>query len=281
MLLKAGEAGVDAPLPRPNIAYRGGNANEIIYNRNPSHARFCVMSRWFRLYDEMLDDPKAQRLPPQDFKVWINLLCLASRNDGKLPCVSDIAFALRITENDAVTMVERLCIAGLIDKRNGGPDGFRYAPHGWDKRQYKSDNSADRVKKHREKRNDECNVSCNVTETPPETDTEADTETEISMSETSVSDADDDKFDAKDVVDFWNETAATLGKPRVRDLTPERRQLLKARMSQYSIDDFVTVFNNIKLSPFLRGDAGWRGCTFDWVFKKSNFQKILEGNYND
>lgn len=26
------------------------------------------MSRWFRMYDELLDDPKAQRLPPVDFK---------------------------------------------------------------------------------------------------------------------------------------------------------------------------------------------------------------------
>jgi uncharacterized protein YdaU (DUF1376 family) len=100
------------------------------------------------------------------------------------------------------------------------------------------------------------------------------------MSETPVSD-DGEKFDSKDVVEVWNDTAAKLGKPKVRDLTPERRQLLKARMSQYALEDFVSVFNNIKSSPFLRGDHGWRGCTFDWVFKKGNFQKILEGNYND
>jgi hypothetical protein len=119
----------------------------------------------------------------------------------------------------------------------------------------------------------------------PEREAEVETETDIihsneCMPETDVSD-DDEKLDPKHVVDFWNQTAVTLGKPKVRDLTPERRQLLKARMSQYSIDDFVVVFDNIKTSPFLRGDNGWRGCTFDWVFKKANFQKILEGNYND
>jgi hypothetical protein len=119
----------------------------------------------------------------------------------------------------------------------------------------------------------------------PEREAEGETETDIihsneCMPETDVSD-DDEKLDPKHVVDFWNQTAVTLGKPKVRDLTPERRQLLKARMSQYSIDDFVVVFDNIKTSPFLRGDNGWRGCTFDWVFKKANFQKILEGNYND
>jgi len=100
------------------------------------------------------------------------------------------------------------------------------------------------------------------------------------MSETPVSDEEDDKFNPRHVMEFWNQTAQHLGKPKIRDLTPERRQLLKARIEQYSIDDFVTVFENIKTSPFLRGDNGWRGCTFDWVFKKGNFQKILEGNYN-
>ena len=99
------------------------------------------------------------------------------------------------------------------------------------------------------------------------------------MSETPVSD-DGEKFDPKDIVEVWNDTAVKLGKPKVRDLTPERRQLLKARMSQYALEDFVSVFNSIERSPFLRGDTGWRGCTFDWVFKKANFQKILEGNYN-
>ena len=99
------------------------------------------------------------------------------------------------------------------------------------------------------------------------------------MSETPVSDADDD-IDVKDVMHEWNDIAANLGKPKVRDLTPERRKLLKARLAQYKIEDFVTVFDKIERSAFLRGDTGWSGCTFDWVFKKGNFQKILEGNYD-
>lgn len=99
------------------------------------------------------------------------------------------------------------------------------------------------------------------------------------MSETPVSD--EPSLKVQDVVEVWNEMAEKLGKPKVRDLTPERRNLLKARMAQYKLEDFVQVFNNIERSPFLRGEGGWRGCTFDWVFKKGNFQKILEGNYND
>lgn len=82
------------------------------------------------------------------------------------------------------------------------------------------------------------------------------------------------------IVEKWNELAPTMGKPKVRDITPERRRLLKARIAQYSIDDFVTVFGNIRGSPFLRGDTGKQFCTFDWAMKKANFQKIIEGNYN-
>jgi len=79
------------------------------------------------------------------------------------------------------------------------------------------------------------------------------------------------------VVEIWNETAPRIGKPSVRDITPERRQLLKARIGQYALEDFQSVFGKIERSAFL---SGWRGCGFDWVFKKANFQKILEGNYD-
>ena len=245
------------------------------------------MSRWFRMYDELLDDPKAQRLPPVDFKAWVNLLCLASRHDGKLPCIADVAFSLRLSENDVVTVLERLSIAGLIDKHNGGVDGFFYAPHGWEKRQYKSDSSAERVKRHRASK---CNVTETVTEPPPETETETETETDILEPKGSCGsgeppaaseDENQDVLKPEHIVEHFNELAAELGKPQIRKLTPERRTLLKARIAGYSLDEFREVFGNIRRSAFLRGDTGWKGCTFDWIFKKANFQKILEGNYNE
>lgn len=94
-------------------------------------------------------------------------------------------------------------------------------------------------------------------------------------------DEEGDKLLPKHVVEKWNEIAPTIGKPCVRDLTPERRQNLKARIAQYAIEDFLQVFDNISNSPFLRGDTGKNFCNFDWAMKKANFQKILEGNYNN
>lgn len=81
------------------------------------------------------------------------------------------------------------------------------------------------------------------------------------------------------VVEYWNRLASKLGKPQVRALTPERRVKLRARIAGYTLEEFREVMGNIERSPFLRGDRGWQGCTFDWVTKKANFQKVLEGNY--
>lgn len=123
------------------------------------------MSRWFRFYAEALDDPKVQKLDGDTFKAWVNLLCLTTKNGGVLPAIDDIAFALRIDANGARTLVERLLNATLIDKLNGGMNGCRYAPHGWHKRQYKSDTSTERVKRFRER-------SKPTEETAPDTESE-------------------------------------------------------------------------------------------------------------
>lgn len=81
----------------------------------------------------------------------------------------------------------------------------------------------------------------------------------------------------KHFVEVWNALAARLGKPAIRSLTPERRQKLTARLAEYSVDDFRQVLANIEKSEFLRRG---RFLTFDWIIGKSNFLKVLEGNYN-
>ena len=81
-----------------------------------------------------------------------------------------------------------------------------------------------------------------------------------------------------DVVEYWNEVADRIGKPKVLRLNDTRKQMVKTRIKQNSIDDFLLVFRNIERSSFLRN---WKAMGFDWVFKAGNFQKILEGNYND
>lgn len=126
------------------------------------------MSRWFRFYDGVLDDPKVQRLPDAIFKTWVNLLCFASRNDGKI-IIQDVAFALRLTEEEAESRIKYLIDVRLLEEAS---DGLQ--PHNWDGRQFKSDDSSERVKKHRMKQAEAvtCNVSTPLQVTSPDTDTE-------------------------------------------------------------------------------------------------------------
>lgn len=105
------------------------------------------MSRWFRLYDDLVGDPKVQRLPPVTFKHLINLWCIASKSGGILPDFDQIAYMLRVTRCKVDVIIDQLAEAGLIDKTEVG-----LTPHNWPSRQYQSDSSAERVRRHREKR---------------------------------------------------------------------------------------------------------------------------------
>jgi len=121
------------------------------------------MSRWFRMYADVLDDPKVQRLAPGLFKAWVNLLCLASRHDGQLPAMEDIAFALRLDENVTRDIIRDLLKCGLLEECDG------LSPHNWRGRQFKSDadeTATERKRKQRERDK----VKENGPVTPPVTD---------------------------------------------------------------------------------------------------------------
>lgn len=106
------------------------------------------MSRWFRLYDEFLDDPKIQRLHPALLKVLLNVWCIASRHDGRLPTLADMSFSLRMTEDETLRAVSKLADAGFIDTDDATGE---QRPHGWTVRQFRSDTSTDRVREHRKR----------------------------------------------------------------------------------------------------------------------------------
>lgn len=69
--------------------------------------------------------------------------------------------------------------------------------------------------------------------------------------------------------------------PQVLKLTSGRRKAIKSRISDYGLESIGQVFEKIKKSKFLTGKNGGWSCDFDWIFKQSNFIKILEGNYDD
>jgi hypothetical protein len=222
------------------------------------------MSRWFRFHSDAIRNPKVAALSDKEFRLWVELLSVASANDGHIPPLGDLKHVLRRRLDHLSTGVKRLISALLIDVLEDG-----YEPHGWGKYQYKSDTSTERVNKFREKRN--------VSETPPEQNRTEQIEEYI---EAKASCASDDALAPDHFVESWNALAVRIGRPTVRKVTPERRTRLRARIKGFTLDEFIEVLNNVERSPFLRGDKAWSGCTFDWITKKENFLKTLEGNYN-
>lgn len=135
------------------------------------------MSRWFRYYDDAVNDPKIIKLSDDIFRAWVNLLCVASKHQGLLPAVDDIAIILRVKVGRAAAIIAELVSLGLLDKTC---DGF--APHNWSERQYKSDSSAERMKRHRDRQRDVTVTVQNRTEADTE-QSRADARAVVSSSE--------------------------------------------------------------------------------------------------
>jgi hypothetical protein len=74
------------------------------------------MSRWFRFYDDDLNNPKQLRLSDRMHRVWIGLLCVASKHDGKLPSMEDCALMLRLPPERMAEALASLIGAGLLDR---------------------------------------------------------------------------------------------------------------------------------------------------------------------
>lgn len=90
----------------------------------------------------------------------------------------------------------------------------------------------------------------------------------------------DEKIDWVGLMDYFNSTFKDK-LPAIKSIDDKRRKAIKARIAQYSKQAVFDVFQLVLNSSFLLGhnDKNWR-CDFDWIFKPTNFTKILEGNYN-
>ena len=123
-------------------------------------------ARWFRMYAEFASDPKVQMLSECYQRRYMMLLCLRCSNGDVTLQDSEVAFQLRIDVTEWEKTKGVLAEKNLINKHN--------QPTAWDKRQFASDSSAERVAKHRANKKEQCNV----TVTPPEKEKETEKETE-------------------------------------------------------------------------------------------------------
>lgn len=119
---------------------------------------------WFRMYHEFATDPKIQMLSEEDQRRFVMLLCLKCCNGNETLQDEEIAFQLRISDENFQKTKRKFLEISLIDEN--------CHPLAWGKRQYLSDSSTERVRKHRAKLKEQEKNKGNVTETPPDTDTD-------------------------------------------------------------------------------------------------------------
>lgn len=102
---------------------------------------------WLRLYVEILHSRKVQSLPPDLFKCWVNMMCLAKSNAGLLPPTEDMAWVLRCDQGKLSDQIAALVHHRLIDETDNG-----LAMHDWDEHQFGSDSSTERVREFRKRK---------------------------------------------------------------------------------------------------------------------------------
>lgn len=213
---------------------------------------------WLRLYTSILNDLKVQRLPEKAFKGWINLLCLAKENDGVLPDAESIEFALRMQPDEVSELIAILTENGLLDKTKQG-----ICPHNWNGRQYVSDVSTERVKRHRKRKR-------NVSVTPPDR-----TETETEKTETHVG-----VRDVRKAFENYNIAAEQLSLPKAENLTPDRVRKLRARLTEHGISGWNDALRALTEQPFCLGEGGrgWK-ANLDFLLQPESLNKVRERAY--
>lgn len=70
--------------------------------------------------------------------------------------------------------------------------------------------------------------------------------------------------------------------PRCQSCEGKRREFVRARIREHGMDKVYEMITKASESDFLNGknDRGWI-ADFTWLFRPSNFQKVLEGNYDN
>ena len=62
----------------------------------------------------------------------------------------------------------------------------------------------------------------------------------------------------------------------------KRKKAINNLFKEYSVEELLQAIDKIHISKFMQGDNKnkWQ-VTFDWLIKKANLLKVLEGNYDD
>lgn len=191
---------------------------------------------WFRFYSDTIKDPKIRRLSLAHRWLWVAILSLAkeSPEPGRLLLSQDVPVTPEDLSDSASIPMKQVTsgLEILESQRMVHYEGNIIVVTHWDDRQFTSDGSNERVKRHRaKKRNDDVTLHdrySNNDVTPPETEyREQSTETE--------KDPKDEEISNLQIHITRAQTAAaveTVGKPSLSSLDPVFGQVAKAYESE-------------------------------------------------
>lgn len=80
-------------------------------------------------------------------------------------------------------------------------------------------------------------------------------------------------------MEYFNNGFAGTAIPKITKLTDRRKTAVKNIFKEYGKETVNAVLRKVYASDFLSGrETRWH-ASFDWIFNKTNFQKILEDTY--
>jgi len=209
---------------------------------------------WFRLYSEFAHDPKIQMLPEAMQRRYVMLLCLRCSETLETLHETEIAFQLRLTEAELIETKQLFINKNFIDKH--------WKILNWDKRQFVSDSSTMRVRKHRDNKKQPSNADETLQKRPSNAiDTDTDTEqTHKIKKATSVAPPEGVS------ISVWQDFL-TLRKAKRAPMT---QRALNGLMSEAEKAGWT--LEKALEECCLRG---WQAFKADWVAKKANPADIV------
>ena len=259
--------------------------------------------KWIKITTDIFDDEKIlliESLPDAYaiIVVWFKLLCLAGKqnNSGvfmindKMPYTDKmLATIFRMKETPvqlALTTFQQFGMVEIVDGVITIPNWGKH--QNLDQLQARKEYMQKYMREYREKQklltggndsnvNGKVNSKVNVNDPEEERDKEGDIrrKKEKDITAEPVKSA-----DVQRIIDSWN----SLGLNKVKAINPDtsRYAMLRKRLKDYGVDTIVEGVDKIRNSSFLQGhnNKGWT-VTFDWFIKPDNFQKVIDGNYDD
>jgi len=232
---------------------------------------------WIKLYHEVLDDPKMGRLPDRLWRRVIELFLIAGDLDqeGALPTVGDMAWRLRISDDELMADLDELEKIGIVTL-----NGSLNVVTNFSKRQ-SAVSDAERMRRYRDRNrfsNDDVTDDVTGSVTIRNTDTDTDTDEEIETDEETEEDVSSVSTDLQAVIDVYSAlfperrqhkatTASLQSKLRSRMKDADFREKWKASLERGGKSEWLKAQGWFDLSWFLKNDDNW--------------QKVLAGNYSD